>query len=218
MHPSGAASTAPPESGVPLPRWQPPGTVEPVALPRGSPPTLPLAEELSMSPACCPSEQRYEDNHDEDEVVGDAVSSERPGMYLWICHREDYDELDYWPSDQAHENEKLEGRMASIKREATVRGRRLATDVAAVKRRSDAILTCMQAEMSSLRAELAAAEIRAATRLARLEQILLPLAEQRTATGLSASSQLEAQGTGCPTRYMGTAPSTPTRGGPQTLR
>jgi len=82
------------------------------------------------------------------------------GMYLWICHREDYDEMDYWPSN-APAAEKIEGRVSALKRDGMYRSRKTLAEVASVKRRTDRLFDWVHEEVRVARNEIKQVELSA---------------------------------------------------------
>lgn len=59
--------------------------------------------------------------------LGGPPKSNDVEMYLWMVYRQDYDEMDYWPSDNCEQNkaEKGAGRLSILKRHQTIMNRRL---------------------------------------------------------------------------------------------
>lgn len=52
--------------------------------------------------------------------------------FLWVCHRVDYDEEDYWPAGPSCST-RLEGRVSSLKRDALMRSRRMHVEISNIK-------------------------------------------------------------------------------------
>jgi len=120
-----------------------------------------------------------------DEAQGDP--------YLWICHRADYDETDYWPSDANTTGLKLEGRVSSLKRDYMLRSKRITSELGAVRRRTEGFqgnVQSLQREVRDLGARVTSVEKCMGERLhhiegatIRMEQSLKLLVEAGQAKG-----------------------------------
>jgi len=93
------------------------------------------------------------------------------GMYLWICHREDYEEMDYWPSEGLTATA-MEGRVAGLKRDNMLRNRRLAFELGDMKRRTEQVMDNIHKDLSIVRYETRQMEKRFDRKLDGLEALL----------------------------------------------
>jgi len=137
-----------------------PGSGSPSA---GSPPASPWATD---APEVQPASRR-----------GCFGLKELPRMFLWICHREDYDEQDFWPSGDAgtESMDRMEGRVASMKRDGMLRSKRQTQQLFALKQKTEQLQYSVHKSMKSVHSQMRRVESSVETRLGRIEELLLGL-------------------------------------------
>jgi len=169
-HPSALAVPLPrfvPVPTTPLPPPQPPPMSERPQPPQQPPPQIALQVARVASDASSTTRSRSQSR---EEV-------HLPGMFLWVCHRDDYDELDFWPAEESSDTSmRLEGRVSGLKRDSMLRSRKTSMEISGLRRRAEALHGFVQQEMKTVHGEISRVERRVEDRLSCIEDLLLRLA------------------------------------------
>lgn len=188
------AYQAPEGAGVPWPTWAeapsgrptkpafPLTTEEQPVPPQEAPPQISVVSDpgdVSPSSGSFPASPRVTEAPEVQPASrhGCFGLKELPRMFLWICHREDYDEQDFWPSGDAgaESMDRMEGRVASMKRDGMLRSKRQTQQLFALKQKAEQLQYSVHKSMKSVLSQMQRVESSVETRLGRIEELLLSL-------------------------------------------